>query len=108
MFIFLAYLLSVFAFLLLGLKFLHTFVYLYLLEMQFNFIRVAEYFLDKDLVLFSLLVKYYVLFAHINKVRKLVKFNSAMNLQLSRLRLPLDCDLNFKSFKTLLICAKGT
>ena len=43
----------------------------------------GKIFLDnsKGLDVISLLIKYYVHLAHINKVIKLLKFKSAMNLQ---------------------------
>ena len=46
-------------------------------------IRLAENFLynSRGLGVISLLVKHYVPLAHINKVKKLLKFKSAMNLQ---------------------------
>ena len=89
---------------------------------------------SKGLDVISSLVKYYVPLAHFNKVIKLLKFKSAVNLQCfcwktqSRESIllrnliwwrSLDCashqkhckftaDLNFKSFITLLKCANGT
>ena len=85
---------------------------------------------SKGLDVSSLLVKEYVPLAHINKVIKLLKFKSAVNLQcfqweaqsreiqlrnlirsahsISHLKhSKFTADLNFKSLITLLICAKG-